>query len=152
MIYIEYNSTTRVDPRVFRAARIWNTAQFGNTSSRDHRWGWDASEAVEDCRNVLASFIAGRSTAMFFSGSATESLNAAIKGFVGLQNWDRKKIITCATEHEAVLAPCRQLRGAAGIEVEILACRPPQKYRLGPAKVRGGLQQEGSSGFDGSQQ
>ena len=120
MAYLDYNATTPVDPRTCGAARVWDTEKCGNSSSRDHAWGWDASEAVEDSRQLLAEFVNGVSTELTFTSSATESLNTVIKGFVTLQKWERKKIITCATEHDAVLAPCRQLQQVAGIEVEVL--------------------------------
>ncbi len=120
MVYLDYNATTPVDSRVLQVANVWQTDKFGNASSRDHRWGWDASEAVEDARQLIAEVINASPIEITFTGSATESLNAAIKGFVGLHNWQRKKIVTCASEHEAVLAPCRQLQQLAEIEVEVL--------------------------------
>jgi cysteine desulfurase len=120
MIYLDYNATTPVDVRANRAMGAWHRENFGNPSSRDHVRGWDASEAVESTRQVVAEFIKGVSKDINFTSSATESLNTGIKGFVTLQHWECKKIITCATEHDAVLAPCRQLQPVTGIEVEIL--------------------------------
>jgi cysteine desulfurase len=120
MIYLDNNATTRVDPRVHEDARDWHTEKYGNASSRDHAWGWDASEVVEEARLIVAEFVGAVSSEIAFTSGATESLNAAIRGFVSLQKWDRKRIITCATEHEAVLETCRRLQQAAGIEVEIL--------------------------------
>ena len=120
MIYLDYNATTPIDPRANQAAHVWYTEKFGNASSRDHAWGWDASEAVEDSRQALAEFVNGVSVEIAFTSGATESLNATIKGFVGYTGWENKMIVTSATEHDAVLAPCRSLQEVTGIEVEIL--------------------------------
>lgn len=118
--YLDYNATTPCDSRVYATMQPWLAEQFGNASSRDHVWGWDAAEAVEDARNEVADLINAATMEIIFTSGATEALNTAIKGFVGFGGWERKKIVTCATEHDAVLAPCCQLQQAAGIEVEVL--------------------------------
>jgi len=120
MIYLDYNATTPVDPRVNQAARVWSVEQFGNPSSRDHAWGWDAADAVEESRQLLAESVHSLSAEITFTSSATESLNTVIRSFTGYAGWEKRKIVTCATEHEAVLTPCRMMQQAAGIEVEIL--------------------------------
>ena len=120
MTYLDYNATTPADQRVDRAAQVWHVEKFGNASSRDHAWGWDASEVAEDYRRAVAESVDGGSSEVTFTSGATESLNTAIKGFVGYTGWARKKIVTCATEHDAVLTPCRRLQRSTGIEVEIL--------------------------------
>jgi cysteine desulfurase len=98
----------------------WLADRFGNPSSRDHVWGWDAADAVEDARSAVANQINAYSNEIIFTSGATEGLNIAVKGFVGFHDWQRKRIVTCATEHDAVLAPCLQLAKATGIEVHVL--------------------------------
>jgi len=119
-IYIDYNSTTPTDPIICGGIQPWLEHKFGNPSSCDHAWGWDASEAVEEGRQALAGFVDCAVAEISFTSCATESINTVIKGFVSRTNFERKKVITCATEHEAVLAPIRQLQKLTGIEVDIL--------------------------------
>jgi cysteine desulfurase len=119
-IYIDNNATTPVDSRVFGVIQPWMRYKFGNPSSRDHAWGWNASEVMEEARQTLAEFVNGAAAEITFTSSATESINTVIKGFVSFGNFERKKIITCATEHDAVLAPIGQIQKLTGIDVEIL--------------------------------
>jgi cysteine desulfurase len=119
MVYLDYNASTPVDLRVHQSAKVWFTEKFGNASSQDHAWGWDAAEAVEAARQELAEFVKGAPTGITFTSGATESVNTVIKGFTGRPGGPRK-IITGTTEHEAVLTSCRELRQAAQIEVEVL--------------------------------
>jgi cysteine desulfurase len=119
-IYLDYNATTPLDARAAATMEKWLHHQFGNPSSRGHTWGWDASEAVEDSRRMVAKFVNAISSEISFTSSATESLNTAIKGFVGYKGWKNKKIVTCLSEHDGLLAPCRRLEELAGIEVELL--------------------------------
>jgi cysteine desulfurase len=119
-IYLDYNATTPIDSRVADVMFPWLLEKFGNASSRDYALGWDAAEAVEEARASVAAVIGAKPGEVIFTSGATESLNAAIKGFVGYGDWTRKKIVTCATEHEAVLSPCLQLQKSMGIDVEIL--------------------------------
>lgn len=119
-VYLDYNATTPLDPRVAAVMQPWLGELFGNPSSRDHRWGWDAAEAVEDARSTVADVIHAHTNEIIFTSGATEGLNTVIKGFVGFCDWEHKKIIICATEHDAVLTPCHQLAKATGIEVQIL--------------------------------
>jgi cysteine desulfurase len=100
--------------------QLWMIQKFGNPSSLDHVWGWDASISVEETRQALAEIFNGSAAEINFTGCATESINTVIKGFVSFSNFERKKIVTCATEHDAVLAPVRQFQKLTGIEVEIL--------------------------------
>jgi cysteine desulfurase len=119
-VYFDYNATTPIDPRVAEPMQPWLGESFGNPSSRDHRWGWVAAEASEDARAAVAEVINAQTNEITLTSGATEGLNAAIKGFVGYQNWEQKKIITCGTEHDAVLAPCQQLAKSTGLEVQVL--------------------------------
>jgi cysteine desulfurase len=120
MVYLDYNATSPVDPRVRQMAQVWHTEAFGNASSRDHAWGWDASKAVEDARQEVAELVGAASSEITFTSGATESLNAAVMGFLGLEKWEHKKIIICGTEHDAVLAPCCRFQRIAGVEIETL--------------------------------
>ncbi len=119
-VYLDYNATTPLDPRVAAVMQPWLGELFGNPSSRDHRWGWDAAEAVEDARSTVADVIHAHTNEIIFTSGATEGLNTVIKGFVGFRDWGHKKIIICATEHDAVLTPCHQLAKATRIEVQVL--------------------------------
>lgn len=123
-VYLDYNATTPLDPRVAVVMQPWFAETFGNPSSRDHHWGWDAAEAVEDARTLVADCIYAKTDEIIFTSGATEGLNAAIKGFAGYQGWERKKIITCVTEHDAVLASCFQLAKVMGIEIQVLGVDP----------------------------
>jgi len=87
----------------------WLTHQFGNAASRDHTFGWDAAEAVEEARHHVACLVNANSNEILFTGSATESINLALKGFACAQQAPEKAIITSPTEHEAVLETAQQL-------------------------------------------
>lgn len=119
-IYLDYNATTPLDPRVLAVMQPWLAEHYGNAASREHRWGWDAADAVEEARAETAALVGASPLQITFTSGATEALNLVIKGFAGYSDWHRKKLVTCATEHDAVLAPCRQLQRAAGLELEIL--------------------------------
>jgi cysteine desulfurase len=120
MIYLDHGATTPVDPCVRDCMQSWEGEAFGNASSRDHRLGWDASEAVEEARDQVAAAMNAPADGIAFTSGATEALNTVIRGYVGFGGWADKKIVTCATEHEAVLAPCRYLCEHTGIALEIL--------------------------------
>lgn len=105
-IYLDNHATTPVDPRVFEAMRPYLTEKFGNASSRSHIFGWEARQAVEDARAQVAKLVNAVPEEIVFTSGATESDNLAIKG-AATRAGDH--IITCVTEHEAVLDPCRRL-------------------------------------------
>ena len=85
------------------------TEQFGNASSRNHPFGWNAAKAVERAREQVASLIGGRLREIIFTSGATESNNLAIKGAARNAPPGRRHIVTICTEHRAVLDPCRAL-------------------------------------------
>lgn len=118
--YLDSNATTPVDPRVREVVHEWQSHHWGNASSRDHRWGWEAAEAVEAARAQVAEALHAPVHGITFTSGATEALNTVIRGYVGFGGWTRKKIVTCATEHEAVLAPCRYLCERTRVTLEIL--------------------------------
>jgi cysteine desulfurase len=119
-IYLDYNATTPMDQRVAAAMQPWLSTRFGNSSSRDHRWGWDAAEAVESARLMLADSLGLKPIQIVFTSSATESLNTVLRAYVGFSGWSRKKLITCATEHPAVLACCHRLARATGVALQVM--------------------------------
>lgn len=120
LVYLDHNATTPLDPRVHAAMEPWLHGSFGNASSRDHRWGWDAAEAVEVSRGAIATLAGAPASGVVFTSGATEALNLVVRGYVGLDRWSHKKVIAVATEHEAVLAPCRFLCAQTGVRLEVL--------------------------------
>ena len=110
-IYMDSHSTTPVDPRVLEAMLPYFGARFGNASSLDHSYGHEASEAVEAARGSVAGLVGARPEEIVFTSGATESNNIALVG--GMDRYaDRgNHIITCVTEHKAVLETAKWLEG-----------------------------------------
>ncbi len=124
-IYLDYSATTPVDPRVAEKLCRYLTAdgEFGNPASRSHQYGWHAEEAVEEARAHVAALIGADSKEIVWTSGATESDNLAIKGAAHFYQGKGKHIITCKTEHKAVLDTCRQLE-REGFEVSYLDPEP----------------------------
>jgi cysteine desulfurase len=124
-IYLDYSATTPVDPRV--AQKMWQflmpDGEFGNPASRSHAYGWHAEEAVEAARAHVAALINADPKEIVWTSGATESDNLAIKGVAHFYGKKGKHIITCKTEHKAVLDTCRQLE-RDGFEVTYLDPEP----------------------------
>jgi cysteine desulfurase len=118
-IYLDNNSTTRVDPRVVEAMLPFFTEHYGNAASRTHAFGWKAEEAVETAREQVAGLIGADPREIIFTSGATESNNLAIKGVATLYRRKGNHLITAATEHKAVLDPCKKLE-RDGFEVTYL--------------------------------
>ena len=120
-IYLDYAATCPVDERVAKKMMEYMTygGIFGNPASRSHRFGWQAEEAVDIARNQVADLIGADSREIVFTSGATESDNLAIKGVAHFYQTKGKHIITCKTEHKAVLDTCRQLE-REGFEVTYL--------------------------------
>ena len=106
-IYLDYQSTTPMDPRVFKAMEPYFCVDFGNPHSRNHVYGWRAEDAVEHARDDIAKLIGANPSEVIFTSGATESNNLAIQGLA--EYYDKKHIITLTTEHKCVLESCRQL-------------------------------------------
>lgn len=117
-IYLDYASTTPVDPRVAAKMKecLTNEGNFGNPASRSHKFGWLAEEAVDIARNQVAELVNADPREIVFTSGATESNNLAIKGAAQFYKNRGKHIITIKTEHKAVLDTAEQLE-REGFEV-----------------------------------
>ena len=118
-IYMDYGSTTPVDPRVVAVMVPWLSEHFGNPASRSHAWGWEAEAAVERAREQVAGLIHADPREIVWTSGATESINLAIKGAAQFYKTRGKHIITLKTEHKATLDSCRELE-RQGFEVTYL--------------------------------
>jgi len=120
-IYLDYASTTPVDPAVAdqMVQFLTPSGQFGNPASRSHMFGWQAEAAVEDARNQVADLIGADPREIVWTSGATEANNLAIKGCAHFNTRKGKHIITSRIEHKAVLDTCRQLE-REGFEVTYL--------------------------------
>src|SRR5262245_42595430 len=99
LVYLDNNATTPLDPLVKSAIEPWLGNKFGNPSSRDHAWGWDAQAKIEEARAAVADAARATAGGVIFVSSATEALNAVLRSYVGFADWRHKTIITVATEH-----------------------------------------------------
>jgi cysteine desulfurase len=120
-IYLDYAATTPMDPRVAEEMSKCLTMEgnFGNPASRSHQFGWQAEAAIERARKQVAKVIHADPREIIWTSGATESDNLAIKGIAKFYQRKGKHIITCKTEHKAVLDACRHLE-AEGFEVTYL--------------------------------
>jgi cysteine desulfurase len=122
-IYLDCHSTTPVDDRVMAAMLPFFTQHFGNPASTTHEYGWSAESAVTRSREAIAAAIGAEPTEIIFTSGATEANNLAIKGVAESQHSRGRHIVTVATEHNAVLDPCRYL-ATLGFEITILLVQP----------------------------
>src|SRR4051794_35633782 len=113
-VYLDNNATTPVDPIVLEAMLPYFTTHFGNAASRSHAFGWEAEEAVDYARGQVAKLICADPKEIIFTSGATEADNLAIKGVFELFAGRRNHIITCVTEHKAVLDTCKHIEKLGG--------------------------------------
>src|SRR5438093_5905623 len=108
-IYMDNHATTPLDSRVLDAMLPFFTEKFGNAASRNHKFGWEAEEAVEEGRKQVAALIGADPREIVITSGATESDNLAVKGVASMYREKGDHIITCVTEHKAILDTCKHL-------------------------------------------
>lgn len=113
-IYLDNNATTPMDPRVLDAMLPYFVEKFGNAASRNHSFGWVAEEAVDYAREQVAKLINADSKEIIFTSGATEANNLALKGVFEMYASKGNHIITCTTEHKAVLDACKHIEKHGG--------------------------------------
>mgnify|MGYP006148059261 FL=1 len=122
-IYMDYSSTTPVDPRVAEKMIPFITESYGNPASRSHPFGWEAEKAVENARQEVAKLVNADPREIIWTSGATESNNLAIKGAGNFYSTKGKHIISVATEHKAVIDAVREME-RLGFETTFLQPEP----------------------------
>jgi cysteine desulfurase len=118
-IYLDYQATTPLDPRVLEAMMPYLTSEYGNAASRSHAFGWKAEEAVEKARTEIGALIGASGKEIVFTSGSTESINLALKGVAEMYADKGRHVITSLAEHKAVLDTCKHLE-KQGLEVTYL--------------------------------
>lgn len=140
-IYLDFNATTPVDPRVFEAMTPYFNFQFGNPASQLHAKGWEAKSAVENARSQVAELIGAQASEICFTMGSTESNNWALKGLIdSIQDQEPGRpihVLTSNIEHASVREPLLYLQRTGRIELDLVPVDPEgfvsletlQKYR-----------------------
>ncbi len=118
-IYLDNNATTPLDPEVLEAMLPYFKEHFGNPASHTHSYGWVAEEAVKQAREQVAALIHADPSEIVFTSGSTEAVNLALKGVYEMYNSKGKHLITCTTEHKAVMDTCKHLE-KSGAEITYL--------------------------------
>lgn len=126
-IYMDYQATTPVDPRVLDEMIPYFSEKFGNAASRTHSFGWEAEEVVDQSRVKIAKLINADAKEIVLTSGATESDNIAIKGAAWMHAGKGNHIITSPTEHNAVIDTCKRLQRDNGCEITYV---PVDKYGM----------------------
>jgi len=143
-VYLDNHSTTRVDPRVVEAMLPFFSQTYGNAASTNHKFGWDARDAVEAAREQIAGAIGASSREIVLTSGATESNNLAIRGVAERQKRRGNHIVTVSTEHKAILDPIARL-GRRGYEVTVLGVEQspsPQTGLLDVSRVAAAIRDD----------
>ncbi|MBP9113377.1 MAG: IscS subfamily cysteine desulfurase [Polyangiaceae bacterium] len=139
-IFMDYHSTTPVDPRALAEMLPYFTEKFGNAASRNHAFGWTAEEGVEIARERIAKLIGASSEKeIVFTSGATESNNLALKGIAEFYKDKGNHIITSVIEHKAVLDTCKRLE-KEGFRVTYL--HVDREGRVDPEEVKKAISKE----------
>ncbi|XP_054640626.1 cysteine desulfurase, mitochondrial [Dunckerocampus dactyliophorus] len=125
-LYMDFQATTPMDPRVLDAMLPYQVNYYGNPHSRTHAYGWESESAMETARKQVADVIGADPREIIFTSGATESNNMAIKGVARFYQAKKRHVITTQTEHKCVLDSCRILE-AEGFRVTYM---PVQKNGL----------------------
>ncbi len=118
-IYLDNNATTKIDPAVLDTMLPYLQESYGNASSVQHRIGREANQAVSTARHQIAAKLGCKDNEVFFTSGATESINMVLRGIADSYTKKGKHIITCVTEHKAVLATC-DILARKGFEITLL--------------------------------
>ncbi len=118
-VYLDNNATTRTDPRVVEEMLPYFTEKYGNSASRNHTYGWEAESAVDDAREQIGALIGASAKEVIFTSGATESNNLALKGAAAMYKKKGNHLIIQATEHKAIIDPCKRLE-REGFQVTVL--------------------------------
>jgi cysteine desulfurase len=138
-IYLDYHATTPVDPRVLEVMLPHFTQDFGNAASKSHAFGWRAEEAVEAARAEVGRLVGASAKEIVWTSGATESINLAIKGAAQFYAEKGRHLVTCKTEHKAVLDSMHALE-RQGFEVTFLDVE--KDGRLDPARLAAALRKD----------
>lgn len=138
-VYLDNNATTPVDPRVLDAMLPYLKEVFGNPASRSHAFGWEAEKAVDKARRHVADLLGASAREILFTSGATEADNLALKGVVRGYKDQGNHIVTCRTEHKAVLDTCAALE-AEGVRFTYLD--PCPQGRVTPEQVEAAIEDD----------
>jgi cysteine desulfurase len=138
-IYLDYHATTPVDRRVLETMLPYFSEDFGNAASKSHAFGWRAEEAVEEARAAVGKLVGATAKEIVWTSGATESNNLAIKGVAQFYQEKGRHLVTCRTEHKAVLDSMHALE-RQGFEVTFLDVE--RDGRLDPERLRAALRKD----------